>query len=184
MKTKEIFYVSNLLSLSRVVLLIPIYYCLGLQTTTGNYAAVLFMFVAVATDNLDGRFARKLNQRSDFGRILDPIADKICVAVVSLVLVLKRDLPVWFLVLALSRDLVILLFGLFLMYKTKVVVESNKLGKVTVSALAVVLISYTLELDSVKTFFLWCTVALIAASSVSYFWKMISLMRERRSQHA
>lgn len=184
MKIKEIFYISNLLSVSRIILLIPIYYLLKLQTTTANYSAVFLMVMAASTDTFDGRLARRLNQVSDVGRILDPIADKICVAVAAIILVTTRDLPLWFLILIVARDLAILLVGLFLALKVKVVVESNILGKVTVTALAVVIIAFTLELDQVKWFFLWCCFVLVAVSSVSYLWKLIRFLRDRKELYA
>jgi CDP-diacylglycerol--glycerol-3-phosphate 3-phosphatidyltransferase len=179
-KIKEIFYISNVLSVSRVMLLIPVYYLLKLQTTTANYLAVLVMVIAAATDTFDGRLARRLNQVSDVGRILDPIADKICIAVTVILLVTTRDMPLWFFIFIIARDLAILIVGLFLALKVKVVVESNILGKVTVTALAVVVMAFTLELDQVKWFFLWSSVVLVAASSVSYSWKLVRFLRDRK----
>ncbi|MFQ6115441.1 MAG: CDP-alcohol phosphatidyltransferase family protein [bacterium] len=179
MLSREIFYISNLLSISRIVLLIPIYYLLKLQNPTGNYLAVLLMILAAATDTFDGRLARRLNQVSDYGRILDPVADKICIACVAVILVKIRDLPLWYVILIISRDLAIVFLGLLLVFKTKMVKESNIVGKVTVTALAVVVIAFTLELDPVKWFFLWCSVVLIAASSVSYFWRLVKVLRNK-----
>ncbi len=83
MNFREIFYISNLLSLSRVVLILPIHYFLKMDTMTGSYWAVFLMLLVALTDTLDGRLARKLNQQSDFGRILDPIADKVAIAVIA-----------------------------------------------------------------------------------------------------
>jgi len=182
-KIQEIFYISNLLSIARIVLLIPIYYLLNLQTPKGNYLAVIVMLIASATDTFDGRLARRLNQVSDFGRLLDPVADKICISVIAVILVTTRDLPLWYLILIVARDLAILLIGLFLAFKTKVVVEANVVGKVTVTALAVVVIAFALELDPLKWFFLWCSVGLIAASSVIYLWQMVNYLRKREEQY-
>ena len=100
MKIQEIFHMSNLLSIARIVLLIPIYYLLNLQTPKGNYLAVIVMVIAAATDTFDGRLARRLNQVSDFGRILDPVADKIGISVIAVILVTTRDLPLWYLIFA------------------------------------------------------------------------------------
>lgn len=183
MKIKEIFYISNVLSISRIVLLIPIYYLLKLQTPMSNYLAVSLMILAAVTDNFDGRLARRLHQVTDYGRILDPVADKICIAVVGVILVTTHEFPFWYLILIVVRDLAILILGLFLVLKTKVVVESNITGKVTVTALAVVVIVFTLELDPVKWIFLWCSVGLIAASSVSYLMKMVTLLREKQARY-
>lgn len=179
MKFREIFYISNALSFSRVLLLVPIYYALKARSDIGNTIAVLLMVVAVITDNLDGRLARRFNQQTDFGRVLDPVADKICVAVVAFVLTQIRDMPLWFLVVVLARDAAIVVLGLFLVYKTKMVIESNSLGKATVTALALTLIVYAVNWGAAKEPLLWASVGLVAASAVSYFWRMITLLRGR-----
>ncbi|MFQ5822444.1 MAG: CDP-alcohol phosphatidyltransferase family protein [bacterium] len=183
MLNRELFYISNLLSISRIIFLIPIYYLLKLQTSMGNYLAVLVMILAATTDIFDGRLARRLNQVTVYGRILDPVVDKICIAVIGMILVATRDLPFWYFILIVVRDIAILLIGLILVFKTKMVVESNIVGKVTVTALAVVVIAFTLELDAVKWFFLWCSVVLIAASSVIYLIKMVTLLREKKERY-
>ncbi len=178
MKIRAFFYISNVLSITRIFLLIPIYYLLKLQTATGNYLTVLVMMGAVATDYLDGYLARKFKQRSDLGRVLDPLADKICVILLAMLLMKFRNMPIWYFLLVLTRDLAILLLGLFMSLKTKVVVESNKIGKVTVTGLALVLILFTLEIESVKWIFLWVSVGLIAISSISYLWRAVNFVKD------
>ncbi len=136
------------------------------------------MMGAVATDYLDGYLARKFKQRSDLGRVLDPLADKICVILLAMLLMKFRNMPIWYFLLVLTRDLAILLLGLFMSLKTKVVVESNKIGKVTVTGLALVLILFTLEIESVKWIFLWVSVGLIAISSISYLWRAVNFVKD------
>ena len=177
MKLHQILYISNLLSITRVVLLIPIYFLFKLQTTIGNYLIVVVMFMVVATDYFDGRLARKFEQRSDLGRILDPVADKICVLFAALMLIKFRDLPVWYVILLAARDLSILLIGLMISLKKRIVVESNKIGKVTVAGLALVIISFTLDIGPVQWIFLWISVGLVAISSLSYLREMIKLIK-------
>ena len=108
------------------------------------------MFGAAATDFWDGRLARKLAQMSDLGRVLDPIADKICVVVTAFLLVDLRGLPIWYLGLLIARDLGILILGYVVVTKTKVMVESNQLGKLAVTAVALALVIFILRLESVK----------------------------------
>lgn len=127
------------------------------------------MFIAALTDTFDGRLARKLNQQTDLGRILDPIADKVVIAIMAILLVKLRDLPLWFLILVIFRDLGILFMGLLVIRRKKVVVESVMIGKVTATALAVLIITYTLDIHVLKQPFLWINVVLVVASSVVYF---------------
>jgi CDP-diacylglycerol--glycerol-3-phosphate 3-phosphatidyltransferase len=171
----ELGYIANILSLSRIVLVIPLYFFLKLSTQTGTYSAFGVILLMVATDFFDGMLARKLNQKSDLGRILDPIADKVAVAIGGYLLIKYRDLAVWYFVLLISRDIVILIFGMLLVLKTKIMVESNWSGKIAVGGVAVVLIAFTLGLETVKRPFLWISVGLVAISSLDYLWKFIRL---------
>jgi CDP-diacylglycerol--glycerol-3-phosphate 3-phosphatidyltransferase len=180
-KTRELFYVSNLLSISRILLVVPIYFLLRLETTKADYWAVFVMFVAGLTDQFDGRLARRWHQQTDLGRTLDPIADKIAVAVMAILLIQLRDLPLWFVVTIVARDLVILVLGLYIAYRTGIVVESNNLGKVTITAIAVVIVVYTLRVESVREIFLWVTVVLLAASSLGYLTKLKLLKQTRQA---
>ncbi len=176
MPAKELFYISNILSILRIILLIPLYYLLTMSGEQHSYYAVALMLVMGSTDLLDGKLARKLKQQSDLGRILDPIADKIAVALVAFLLVKLRDLPLWFLLLILARDLAILLAGLFLAVRSKIVVESNMIGKLTVSVIALMLILFTLRVDQAKWIFLWASVAMVVLSSISYAIKLFRII--------
>jgi CDP-diacylglycerol--glycerol-3-phosphate 3-phosphatidyltransferase len=177
---REWLYISNLLSVSRVILVIPLYMCLQLETATGDILAVAVMVAAAATDFFDGRLARTFNQKSDLGRVLDPIADKVCVAVTAFLLIGLRDLPLWYFILLIARDLGILILGILLVLKTQIMVESNWMGKVAVTAVAVVLVVFTLRVEVVKWPFLWISVALLAASTVSYLMKSILFIKNNQ----
>lgn len=104
-------YQSNLpnnLTLIRL-LLIPVFVVL-IEFDHYFWAAVLFA-VAAFTDYLDGYLARKLKQVSDFGKLMDPLADKLLVMSALIMLVGQRDLfnadpfvPAWIVVLILARE--------------------------------------------------------------------------------
>lgn len=118
-----------------------IYYRSGLATgapvdTFRLVALVIFILVA-STDALDGYIARKRNETSDFGRMLDPVADKLLV-VSSLFLLthpglpqLDPQLPLWFTLLLISRDVFLLGASLVLIaYAGKMKVTPSRFGKV------------------------------------------------------
>jgi CDP-diacylglycerol--glycerol-3-phosphate 3-phosphatidyltransferase len=134
---KQIFNISNLLSISRILLVAPLFIFLSKEN---YYAVLLICLIAYVTDLLDGYFARKLNQISELGKILDPLADKVFVFVLALQLLVQGKIPVWFFVVIVLRDVLILLGGLFMKDKTKSVPASNMYGKVTVIIVAVTLI--------------------------------------------
>lgn len=126
--------ISNMLSIARMVLVVPMAYTLWHGYT--EWTLALFA-LAVVTDLLDGYVARKLNQISDWGKILDPVADKVFVATVALLLVVRGDIPLWFLASILVRDALILAGGIYAQRKTGVVLPSNYVGKVAVIVICI-----------------------------------------------
>lgn len=131
--------ISNILSLFRLFLSVPFALVMLDGSDNGRLWGAVLMVVAAATDKLDGDFARKFHQTSEWGKILDPLADKIAVGTVIAVLFVLGDLPAWFLVIALGRDLVILLGGIYLRRRTGVLVPSNQFGKWTVGLVSAAL---------------------------------------------
>ncbi len=116
------------------------------------------MLVTAATDFLDGFLARALNQVTDFGRLLDPVADKVCIITISAALVLVGDVPLWFAALVALRDILIVVGSSFIISRRKVVVQSVWAGKWTVTFIAAYLILASMRIDSLvmaKTFFLY-----------------------------
>jgi CDP-diacylglycerol--glycerol-3-phosphate 3-phosphatidyltransferase len=159
--------ISNFLSLTRVLLLAPMLFFLHKNTPADNLVAFGFMLLGVATDWFDGYLARRFHQQSDIGRVMDPLSDKICIGGIALYVTLFRDFPKWFLILILARDFTILLIGFFITVRVKVP-ESNRPGKVAVTAMAVVLIVFAFDIKPVKWPFFWIMVVLFLASIASY----------------
>lgn len=94
----------NMLSTLRL-LLVPVFF---IQIINGqDAAAVLVMAIASATDYLDGYFARKLNQVTRLGQLLDPAADRLYILAALIGLVLVGYVPLWFAALLILRDLML-----------------------------------------------------------------------------
>jgi hypothetical protein len=94
-----------MLSMLRLLLAAPIMY---LIMVNGPLLWLLVLFLlALASDYFDGRLARWSHSVSDWGKVLDPLADKISALMVILALVLRGSLPMWFLGLMLVRDTLI-----------------------------------------------------------------------------
>jgi cardiolipin synthase len=126
---KEIFYISNLISFSRFILLAVTAHFL-LQE---NYPfAIGFLVLIWISDLLDGYFARTRNEISELGKIIDPLADKVTITVIILILLLLGAVPVWFVILTILRDVIIFCGGLYLKYRKNIVLQSNWTGKLTV----------------------------------------------------
>ena len=139
----------NLFSISRVFLLIPIFIFLGWGSKNdGNIWAAFFMGLAAITDFLDGATARWLNQNSKWGRILDPVCDKICLLSIGIFLTLptrEYPIPVWFLALIILRDLLILAGAYYMLGRHQYIPTSMGIGKWTTFSMALLLIAFTLE---------------------------------------
>ena len=102
-----VFTLSNGLSFARLLSGIYIYY---LIQTHRVFEALIFIALAIASDFLDGYFARKQHQISELGKILDPLADKFLLVSCYLSLAWMGALPGWLVLVVVGRDLVIL-FG-------------------------------------------------------------------------
>jgi len=135
-KIREFFYVSNLLSLLRVILVIPIIYLLQLDTPAANWLLIITGFIAIATDYFDGYFSRKLNQVTELGIILDPVADKISMAAILYALIIYRDFPVPLVVFLICRDLFIVIAAGIVIRKSGKPVMANFWGKVNTTVVA------------------------------------------------
>ncbi len=97
--------VPNLLSLLRLAL-VPVFLVLILNAL--NWQAVVVLAVASLTDYLDGYFARKLNQTTRLGQLLDPAADRLYIFATLIGLSVMGYVPTWLAVVVISRDLLLL----------------------------------------------------------------------------
>ncbi len=98
-------HLPNLISLLRLALVPPAGWLLWTGEYRGAFAVVL---IAALSDALDGEIARRFDLRTRFGEVLDPLADKLLVAVVVLMLFIQGFLPLWLVGIVLLRDVVIL----------------------------------------------------------------------------
>lgn len=94
----------------------------------GYSAALVFFVIAAITDWLDGEIARRRNLVSDFGKLMDPLADKVMVAAAFICLIPEKAIPAWAVIVIISREF--LITGLRLLAASKgVVLPAEKLGK-------------------------------------------------------
>ena len=109
--TGDRFSIPNIFSYLRIFLIPFIIYCLTIRTVEYIiYALLIFMFASF-TDFIDGWLARKLNQESEFGKFIDPIADKVLV-ISSLSAILAIDpyfelFDLWMIAIIVGRDILI-----------------------------------------------------------------------------
>ena len=166
---KEFFYISNQLSLLRIVLAVPIWILLKEDSVVGNQWLMALTIIGVATDYFDGYFSRKLNQVTDLGKLLDPLADKIAMAIILIGLIIYRDFPIELTVLLLYRDLLIMVVGFIALRRSGTPVMANFLGKLNTSIIALAAVLYIFNIKNV--FFdvvLYCSYAILLVSGISY----------------
>lgn len=161
--------VPNILSLSRLVLLPVILYFLFRHQ---GLAALTVMAISWFTDGLDGYLARRFDQVSDLGRVLDHVVDKVWVGTVLVTLTFTRGLPLAIAAAVILRDILILLGSSVIMRVRGHFVSSDVLGKITGFAFAVLMVFYTLSPPALEGYRLvidYSVGALIVASFVNYF---------------
>lgn len=165
MKIKEILTLPNFFSFIRIFLVIPIFYYISLNE---NITALIYVAIAFITDGLDGFLARRLNQISELGKLLDPLADKICTTGGFVALSVFQGFPVWVTIIIISRDLIIALGSIMLIGRNKVVFPSNYIGKVTVFLITVYAIIFLLGLDVLYTPLLIAVIIMLIISLFYY----------------
>ena len=167
--------IPNMLSIARIFLTVPITY---LILTDGSIVWILSLIaLAVCTDWFDGVVARWSKSISEWGKVLDPLADKISASSVVLALVIQNKIPLWFLLVIVIRDVLILIGGAVAAHKLRVVLMSNLWGKVAVFMLSVTVLWALLEAD--KPLFqisMWITTVLFVFSFVLYVIRFIDVM--------
>lgn len=118
-------YIPNALTVLRF-LLIPF---IVFYIFTGNYIlAFIFFTISGITDILDGFIARKFNLISNFGKLMDPLADKLTQIATLASLVVNKIIPIWILLIVLLKEFIMIVGASFL-YGKDVVVYSKWYGK-------------------------------------------------------
>lgn len=166
--------ISNIITVSRLALLpFIVYFLLSGQ----RVVAFVIMLVSLLSDGLDGYLARKLNQESRLGKFLDPLCDKIFLAVVLLTLLYLKAVPLWAVIVIVLRDFLILL-GSFILLKTKAVVEpSNTFGKLTGFLFGAMILAYTIGWQLIGSIFMYLSITVMTVAFVSYIVNYLKIMK-------
>lgn len=119
-------YIPNILTIIRFCL-IPIIITMLVQ---GNYIGAIIVFsISGITDILDGAIARKFNFISDFGKLMDPLADKLTQLSMLFVLTIKHIIPFWIITIVAIKEC-LMVCGASFLYGKELVVSSKWYGKV------------------------------------------------------
>jgi len=177
MNLKNIFNISNSLSFLRLLLVIPAYIAFNnFDQNLARYSVAAIGIFAAITDILDGYLARKLNQITEFGKIIDPLADKVLIVYVVLNLFFIGEIPDYYFYMVVARDALILTGGLIVSRKIGKVLPSDYLGKATVLAISFVLLIILLNVDKNSILYLslyYVSILLIFSSLINYILKAV-----------
>jgi len=127
------FTIPNLLSFLRICL-IPVIIWLYLDKENNAWAGIVLILSGI-TDVLDGYIARRFNMTSDFGKVLDPVADKLTQAAMLFGLSIRFPLMLIPFILLVARDVYMGISGLLVIRKTQVVMSAEWHGKAATSLL-------------------------------------------------
>lgn len=164
---------ANKLTLARVVMIPAFMLVLYLGIPGANYWALLIFALASITDWLDGYIARKYNQVTDFGKFMDPLADKCLVTAAMLWFVEVGQMPAWALLLVIVREFAI--SGLRMNAATTGrVIAAGWSGKVKTASTMVCIILMLLPIPAVVNTLCVAVIVLTTIySGVEYFMKNI-----------
>ena len=168
-KLKEFFYISNLITFSRIVLIVPIVYLITLDNTDNNLYIMGLCVIAALTDILDGYVSRKLNLVTELGIVFDPIADKIAMAIILIALVVYQKFHISLVLLLMYRDLLIVLIGWVVVRKIEKPIMANMWGKINTILITFLVILFLLEFFNIfYMIILYACYLSILISGISY----------------
>ena len=145
-----------------------------------RYVAAALFIIASLTDMLDGKIARKYNLVTNFGKFMDPLADKLLVCSALICMIELRELPAWMVIIIISREFIISGFRL-VASDNGVVIAASYWGKfkTTFQLIGVVLLIFNIPvLSTLTTIIVWIALALTVISLVDYIVKNAGVLTE------
>lgn len=162
----------NIITILRFLLVPGIVY--ALLSDEMGWAFACFLLAGVS-DGVDGFIARRFDQRSELGAYLDPIADKVLLVSVFVVLGWMGELPLWLVVLAVSRDALIVgavqlsqVMGQPIAIRPSFVSKANTTAQIVLAAVVLAELALSLALGPVRMILVTVSALLTAASAAAY----------------
>lgn len=172
----------NKLTIFRVILIIPFVFIMLTDFCggAGKWIALAIFVVASLTDMLDGKIARKYNLVTNFGKFMDPLADKLLVSAAMICLVEMGKIPAWIVIIIISREFIISGFRLIASDNGVVIAASywGKFKTVFQMVMIVLMIADLSVLSIVTTIIMWVALILTVVSLVDYLYKNKNVMKD------
>ena len=180
-KSKIPINIPNILSVIRI-LLVPLF-VISLFRDFYNLALLIFAIAAIS-DVLDGLLARHLNQRTQLGSYLDPVADKLLLASAFIILAVVKMVPGWLAVIVISRDVLIILgVVIFSIENVSFAIKPSIVGKCTTVAQISTILFVLLNPDIpgayiVRCSLYWLTAGLTITSGLHYLYIGMNIVQK------
>lgn len=173
----------NKLTMFRVVL-IPVFVLFMLVdiTSVDKWIALAIFIAASLTDLLDGKIARKYNLVTNFGKFMDPLADKLLVCSALICLVEMAKLPAWMVIVIIAREFIISGFRL-IAADNGVVIAASYWGKFKTTFQMVMICLLIADIESIHvltTVIVWIALLLTVISLIDYLVKNRAVMKETK----
>lgn len=176
---------ANIITLVRIAL-IPIFMILANQEgATANILALLIFALASLTDGVDGHIARKYNQVTNFGKFMDPLADKLLVMSAMLIFVEQGIMPSWAVVVILAREFMVTSLRM-VAAADGLVIQASIWGKAKTVIQIFAIIVLLLKLDPIvlagsltlQNLCIYAMVAITVISGISYIKDNFSVIKD------
>jgi CDP-diacylglycerol--glycerol-3-phosphate 3-phosphatidyltransferase len=182
-RLKKHFSNPNVLTMYRVFAIPGLVVLLLFPNRVTTFFAALIFSIASVTDALDGFFARRLGLESSFGKVMDPVADKLLVSSAFIMMTSLGWVPAWIVCIIIGREMAVT--GLRnLMAEGRQDVSASNLGKYKtgfqIAAIIPLLIHYPylgIHFHVIGMFFLWCALLLTVWSGADYFLRFRDVLK-------
>ena len=173
----------NKLTVARMIIVpcLVVFLLSGLGGDANRYISLILFVVASITDWFDGHLARKNNLVTNFGKFMDPLADKLLVCSAMICLIELNRLPAWVVIIIIGREFIISGFRL-IAAENGSVIAANYWGKFKTVSQMIMIILLILHFDTIPAFvileqiFIWISLALTVISLMTYIWQNKSVL--------
>ena len=166
----------NKLTIARMIIVpfLVIFLLTGWGGEANRYISLTLFVVASVTDWFDGYLARKYNLVTNFGKFMDPLADKLLVCSAMICMIDLKRLPAWFVIIIIAREFIISGFRL-IAAENGIVIAANYWGKFKTASQMIMIILLILHFDGIfvilEQIFIWLSLALTIISLITYIWQ-------------
>ena len=172
----------NKLTVARMIMVpfLVVFLLTGWGGEANRYISLILFVAASITDWFDGYLARKNHLVTNFGKFMDPLADKLLVCSAMICMIELGRLPAWFVIIIIGREFIISGFRL-IAAENGIVIAANYGGKFKTVSQMIMIILLILHFDLsvfviLEQIFIWLSLALTVISLMTYIWQNRSVL--------